>query len=590
MFIQPIKIKSLFTLIVLLLGTLNLSAQREKNYIYLFDCTWSMKKNGLWDPAQSALNSNIALRASIPGSHFTVIPFGDNPYDVFSFDNGNYATNKQAIGNAFDKYINQAKFTNISDVLKSGFQKVDSKKDNEIYLFTDGMPNNTDSPSRVAQTIRNWCASHRNSKLYYVALTKGVINPVIKQAIDECSDASIVQCENGVIPIITTVSNDIYTNLEELGSGIETSFSIPGSHSISASTTDSNFDASVAGNKTSNGKFTLRICSRENLTTDQLHQLLQGEEYEFPVTVNCLDKRFTIVNPIINVHVSDEVPSKLTLAGGVDEIQTDGVKWYDSFLWSDAAPDKKVVWDLAPVFKNELHNSRLELRFSIPERETNDFQVWYNGHAISNGQTISICPNQPALLEVQFNHDAQTGKRYFSLIPSRIDNLNFINDQPTEEYQGTSLRTDYNVGWNPLKTFLLWLGIILLVALILWFAILRRIFFPPIKLSKITITGPGSYYSSKKIRGARKAILTSKRKSQNIFSRIFTGEIKYIIAEHLSPELSIVPAGGKRKVKLRYESRQINPWEIYPSSIFGQYEKGTMTNKVTNDKSDIEFS
>ena len=590
MFIQPIKFKSLLTLIVLLLGTINLSAQREKNYIYLFDCTWSMKKNGLWDPSQSALDSNIALRASLPGSHFTVIPFGDNPYDVFSFDNGNYAANKQDIGNAFDKYINQAKFTNISDVLKSGFQKVDSKKDNEIYLFTDGMPNNTDSPSRVAQTIRNWCASHRNSKLYYVALTKGVINPVIKQAIDECSDASIVQCENGVIPIITTVSNDIYTNLEELDSGIETSFSIPGSHSISASTTDSNFDASVAGNKTSNGKFTLRICSRENLTTDQLHQLLQGEEYEFPVTVNCLDKRFTIVNPIINVHVSDEVPSKLTLAGGVDEIQTDGVKWYDSFLWSDAAPDKKVVWDLAPVFKNELHNSRLELRFSIPERETNDFQVWYNGHAISNGQTISICPNQPALLEVQFNHDAQTGKRYFSLIPSRIDNLNFINDQPTEEYQGTSLRTDYNVGWNPLKTFLLWLGIILLVALILWFAILRRIFFPPIKLSKITITGPGSYYSSKKIRGARKAILTSKRKSQNIFSRIFTGEIKYIIAEHLSPELSIVPAGGKRKVKLRYESRQINPWEIYPSSIFGQYEKGTMTNKVTNDKSDIEFS
>lgn len=548
------------------------------------------EKNGLWDPAQSALDSNIALRASIPGSHFTVIPFGDNPYDVFSFDNGNYAANKQDIGNAFDKYINQAKFTNISDVLKSGFQKVDSKKDNEIYLFTDGMPNNTDSPSRVAQTIGNWCASHRNSKLYYVALTKGVINPVIKQAIDECSDASIVQCENGVIPIIATISNDIYTNLEELGSGIETSFSIPGSHSISASTADSNFDASVAGNKTSNGNFTLRISSRENLTTDQLHQLLQGEEYEFPVTVSCIDKRFTIVNPIINVHVSDEVPSKLTLAGGVDEIQTNGVKWYDSFLWSDAAPDKKVVWDLAPVFKNELHDSRLELRFSIPEGETNDFQVWYNGHAISNGQTISICPNQPALLEVQFNHDAKTGKRYFSLIPSRIDNLNFINDQPTEEYQGTSLRTDYNVGWNPLKTFLLWLGIILLVALILWFAILRRIFFPPIKLSKITITGPGSYYSSKKIRDARKAILTSKRKSQNIFSRIFTGEIKYIIAEHLSPELSIVPAGGKRKVKLRYESRQINPWEIYPSSIFGQYEKGTMTNKVTNDKSDIEFS
>lgn len=549
-----------------------------------------MKKNGLWTPAQSALDSNIALRASIPGSHFTVIPFGDNPYQVFSFVNGNYAANKQDISSAFEKYINQAKYTNISDVLKSGFHQVDNNKDNEIYLFTDGIPNNMDSPQKVAQTIREWCSNHRNSKLYYVALTQGVINPVIKQAIDECSDASIVQCENGVIPVITSVQNDIYTNSEELDKGIETSFSIPGNYGISASSDDSHFDASVVGNKASNGKFTLRIASKENLTTDQLHQLLQGEEYEFPITVSCDDKRFIIVNPIINVHVSDEVPSKLTLAGGLDEIQTDGVKWHDSFLWSDASQDKKAIWDLAPVFKNELQNSKLDLKFCIPEGENNDFQAWYNGHEIYNGQTITICPNQPAVLEIQFNHDANTSKRYFSLIPSRIDGLNFINEKPNEEYQGTSLRTDYNVVWNPLKTFLFWLSIILLAALVLWFIILKHIFFPTIKMGKITITGPCSYYSSKKIKGARKVILTPKRKSQNILSRIFTGEIKFIKADHLTPELSIVPAGGKKKVKLRSETKQNNSWEIYPSSIFGQYEKGTMTNKVSNEKSEIEFS
>lgn len=115
-------------------------------------------------------------------------------------------------------------------------------------------------------------------------------------------------------------------------------------------------------------------------------------------------------------------------------------------------------------------------------------------------------------------------------------------------------------------------------------------FFPPIRMGKITITGPGSYYSSKKIKGARKVILTPKRKSQNMLSRIFTGEIKFIKADHLTPELSIVPAGGKKKVKLRSETKQNNSWEIYPSSIFGQYEKGTMTNKVSNEKSEIEFS
>ncbi|MDE6295219.1 MAG: VWA domain-containing protein [Muribaculaceae bacterium] len=549
-----------------------------------------MIKNGLWEPAQSALDNNIMLRSSIPGSRFTIIPFGNNPYEVFTFNNGDYAANKQNLDNAFEKYINQAKYTNISDVLKSGFSLVDSKKDNEIYLFTDGMPNNTDSPQRVAQTIREWCAHHRNTKLYYVALTEGVINPVIKQAIDECSDAAIVQCENGVIPVITSISNDVYTNLEELDRGVETSFSIPGDYNLSAESKDNYFEAHIAGGKARDGKFTLKISSKENLTTDQLHELLQGGEYEFPITVRSLDERFTIVNPIVNVHVSDEVPSKLILADGVDEVVTDGVKWYDSFLWSSAADDKKVIWDLEPVFKNELRNSALSLKFNKGEGESDDFQAWFNGEAIRDGQTVTLRPGVPALLELRFNHDATTGKRYFSLTPAGIESLDFINDTPAEQYRGTSLRTEYNVVWNPLKTFLCWLRFILLVALIVWFAFLKRTIFPSIKLSKITITGPGSYYSSKKIKGARKIILTKKRKSQNIFSRIFTGEIRFIKADHFCPELSIIAVGRKKKVRVRSEAKSQNPWEIYPTVIFGQYDKGTLTNKISNDKSEIEFS
>lgn len=583
-------LKHFVLLAVVAICTLSGFAQREKNYIYLFDCTGSMKQNKLWTPAQTALDNDITLRASIPGTHFTVIPFGDNPYQVFSFNNDNYTSSKQDIANAFDKYIKQAKYTNISDVLKSGFQHVDAKKDNEIYLFTDGLPNNADSPQKVAQTIREWCGNHRNSKLYYVALTNGVINPVIKQAIDECPDASIVQCENGVIPVIVSISNDIYTNLEELEKGVGATFSIPGNYNLTAQSADDNFAANIVGNKASGGKFTVKISSKENLATNQLHQLLQGEDYEFPISISCEDKRFVIVNPIVNVHVSDEVPSKLILAKGVDEIQTDGVDWYDSFLWSAAAPDQKVEWDLAAEFNNQLRTSALHLKFNKAEGEDDDFKAWFNGRPIANGQTITLRPDEPAVLQVQFNHDAMTGNRYFTLTPAKIDDLDFINDQPADQYQGTSLRTKYEVGWNPLKTLLFWLGIILLALLALWLIVLKRMFFPPIKMSKVTITGPGSYYSSKKIKGARMVILTSKRKSQNILSRIFTGEIKYIKADQFTPELSIVAAGGKKKVRVRSEAKSQNPWEIYPTVIFGQYDKGTLTNKNSNDKSEIEFN
>lgn len=577
-------------LIAIVLCAFTSTAQREKNYIYLFDCTGSMRTNGLWETSQEALDNNISLRTSIPGSYFTVIPFGNKPYETFSFSNAEYPVKKQGISNAFATYIAQAKFTNISDVLKSGFNKVNANKENEIYLFTDGMPNGGDSPQKVAQTINEWCADHRNVKLFYVALTKGVINPVIKQAIDACPDASIVQCEDGIVPVITDISTDVYTNLEELDNAIELSFSVPGDYNLTSASSDELFGVSIVGNKASNGMIQIKITPKGDLTIDQLHQALQGDEYIFPITVQFADRRFVIANPVVNVHVLDEVPSKLIIAQGVDELQTEGVKWYDSFLWSEAASDQKVVWDLIPIFKNELQNSRLDLKFQVGECQTNDFQAWYNGHPISSGSTIKILPNQPALLEIQFNHDAATGKRYFSLTPTTIDSLTFINEQISDDYKGTSLRTEYNVGWNPLKTLLCWLAIVLLAALILWFSILKYIFFPTIKMGKVTLSGPGIYYVSKKIKGARKVVLTSKHKSQNIFSRIFTGEIRFVKADHFIPELSIIPVGGKKKVKLRVEGKPNNSLEIYPSSIFGQYDKGSITNRTTNENSEIEFS
>lgn len=582
--------KHILGLIAILLSTLTVMAQREKNYIFLFDCTGSMIKNGLWQPAQSALDDNITLRASIPGSHFAVIPFGDNAYQTYTFADSEYPDYKKQMQNAFATYIQQAKYTNISDALRSGFNQINFNKDNEIYLFTDGMPNGGDSPQNVAKTINEWCANHRNAKLFYVALTKNVINPTIKQAIDACRDASTVQCEGGIVPVIADISTDIYTNLQELDNVMELSFGIPGDYSLSSTCNDGLFDFDIISNKASGGKIKIKISPKGNRSIDDLHQTLQGNDYDFPVSIQCTDRRFVIANPSLTVHVSDGVPSKLTIAKGEDELQSEGIKWYDSFLWSDAAPDQKIVWDLAPAFKNELHNSQLGLKFQAAEGQDDDFDAWYNGQPIGNGGSITVSPNHPAVLVVMFRHDASTGKRYFSLIPSDIDNLDFINDQPSDNYSGTSLRTTYEVGWNPLMTFLFWLAVIILALLLLWFVILRSIFFPHIKMGRIIITGPGSYYVSKKIKGARKVILTSKRKSQNIFSRIFSGEIKFIKADHFAPELAITASGGKKKIKISSVIKPNNTWEIYPSSIFGQYEKGTLTDKTSEEKSEIEFS
>lgn len=577
-------------LLVLLLSAQYCYGQREKNTIYLFDCTGSMKSKGLWEPAKAALYATIATQTTVPDSKFCVIPFGDDPYEYISFDSGKYNEKKGAIEGALDKYISQAKYTRISNVLKAGFERTDPNKENKIYLLTDGMPNGGDTAQNVAEVITRWCSNHRNCRLFYVALTNGVINPVIRQAIDACDDAFIIQCEGNVIPQITDISSEIYTNLEELNVAREVSFSMPGKYDIAVESDDPLFDVNVAGNSANDGKILITLTPKSGLDVEQLHQMMQGDDYSFPIKLQCTDKRYFIANPVVTINVSDQVPSQLTLAGGVDELQADGVKWYDSFLWSDAAKDVRICWDLNPVYRHELHNSSLSLKLQTADGTPEDFQAWYNGQPVKSGSILTIRPGQPAMLEIQFDHDAETGKRYFSLLPTSVSSIDVINDQPTENYTGTSLRTKYSVGWNPLKTFLTWLAIILIAGLLTWIFILRQIFYPTIKMGKITLVGPGTYYASKKIKGARKVILTSKRRSQNLLLRIFTGEVRYVRADCFTSDLSITPVGRKKKVKLRSEAKGNGGWDIYPTSIFSQYDKGSIVNRDTKEKSEIDFS
>lgn len=583
--------KHVALLFTILLSALLSFGQREINNIYLFDCTGSMRGNQLWEPAKSALDATIATQTGIPGSQFNVIMFGDAPYESFSFNAEEYSGVKGDIGKAMEKYIAQAKYTRISDVLKSGFSKANPAKDNKIYLLTDGKPNNGDSPEKVARTISEWCGSHRNSRLFYVALQNGVIDPVIKKAIDDCKDAFIVQCQGKVIPQFADISpNGLHTNLQELAEPRDIHFSLPGKYKVVAASNDPLFDVCVKNNSAENGKIRIFLMPKNGLTVSGLHQKLQGEEYVFNASLSCSDQRIFIANPNIEIHVADGVPSALTIAQGVDELQAPGIEWYDSFLWKDAAPDTKAVWNLSPVFKNRLPGAQLDLKLQVPDEQGDDFRAWYNGKPVGKDGIITIMPDEPALLEVQFNHDAQTGKRYFSLMPQNIKGVDMINGQPAGSYEGTSLRTDYKVVWNPLKTLLVWLAIIAISALILWLAVLKHIFYPKIKMARVTVSGPGSYYMSKQIKGARKVVLTSKRKSQNIFSRIFTGEVRFIKGDHFTQELSITPATGKKKVRISSEGKSENSWDIFPSAIFNQYDKGAVTNRKTNDKSEIEFN
>lgn len=568
--------------------------QRERNNIFLFDCTNSMKKAGLWQPALNAFDATIATQSLIPEAQFSIIPFGDGNYPEFTFTSGEYAKYERKIKDAFDNAMADAKNTHISPTLQKAFDKCDPSKDNRIFLLTDGKPTHNDSPEKVAALIASWCGKKRNTRLFYVALNDKAVDTLIEQAIDNCPDAYIVKCSDNVIPQVEDIATTIvHANIEDLNEIHQLGFSSPGSYPVEIVCNDPLFKVEAAGGRIENQKLRLIISSRNGESSETLHSRLSqmippGEDYRFNIKATITDKKYVIANPDITVSMSDHMLSKLTFADGdVDEIAGNKAVWHDSFLWSDASDPGITEFDLAPAFSNATPATSLTL-IPIPEKgQKHDFRLYFNGDEIFPNESFTIVPGLEAKIKVVFNSDAQEGKRYFSLKKKNSKDLDIINASAVSEFDSISLRTSYDVVWNPLKTLLFWLGIIILAALVLWLGWLNKIFFRRIKAKRIIFTGPGQYYISKKIKGCREVVFTTKKKKQNFISRLFTGEVKYISAPHFIPEI-YVTAGSKQKIRLKSLSKGVETWDFIPSGTLSPYDKATAINRQTKEKFNIE--
>lgn len=554
-----------------------------------------MKKNAVWDPARSTLDLSIQTQCGIPDSYFTIIPFGDKPYTEFNFSSDHYRTNKKDISEAFDKYMAQANYTRISDVLMAGFAKCDPAKENRIYLLTDGQPNGGDSPQKVAQTISRWCATHTNTRLFYVALKPDAINEVIKEAVDACPDAYVVVCHDNVIPQITDISPaPIYANIVELPSEHNILFSLPGRVPLNITCDDPMFDAQLISGGSADGIVTVMLTAKGNPDSEALHAAIAPKAdadgyYTFSISITSPDPdRFFVANPIVTVHMDDHLQTSLSLFDGTnEEIKADGCRWHDSFLWSDAAEAAYTEWDLKPKFKNLNGPARASFSVRPAQGQAEDYTVYFNGEEVGAGDPIDIVPGSPAMLRIEFNAGAAEGKRYFVIQPESVQGIDLINGTSPEEYAGQPIRTRYDEQWNPLKTLFFWLGIALLGLLVLWFAVLRRILYPTIKVARIELLGPGAYYQSARIKGKIKIVLTSRRRSQPVLSRLFCGQTGYVRAEHFHPEIEIRP-GSKKKIRLVSAGSGGDKWTFSPSAILAPYEKSHADKESSNDAFDIE--
>lgn len=161
--------KNYFVFILCILScALSLHAQRERNYIYLFDCTQSMiTVQDIWEPTKTYLREDIERQS--PSSTVTIIPFQGNAHPAIQFECKDFNWSK--IEEQFNKYIKDKTNTNICSAWDNGVKHIDVNKDNYLYILTDG-EDNVYGTEALCQRIREWCGKYKNSYAFYVMLTE----------------------------------------------------------------------------------------------------------------------------------------------------------------------------------------------------------------------------------------------------------------------------------------------------------------------------------------------------------------------------------------------------------------------------------
>lgn len=571
--------KHLKTIMLLLSLIISLSvvAQRERNYIYLLDCTKSMTGYGgspkIWDPTRTYLKKE--LEKHTPGTTLHVVPFQGKVLPAYSFDANDLDWNK--IDKELQKHVQNVTNTNICDAWDSTDKFIDKHKDNYIILLTDGK-DNVNGMEAVSKKLKDWCGKYPNTYAFYVQLTEAAIDPSVAKVIDICDNEFVIDASKG-IPVFGSFDNGliIYANTLNLNKIHKIGFSSVGKYVAKAVCTDPYFDVKVVDNKIEGGVVPVQIVAKQPIA--QINEALP-QTYNF--TFDVQSDEVNIINPTVKVQMTNKPERALELIS--EETDMGKATWYDSFLfWGASDPDTLSV-DLKAAFNDEAKKDGSAVQLMITDDEgLKDYHLFYNDQPVEKDKIlIRSTDNAPSILSIVFNPEAKEGKRYLSIKATAKQELDNINEQPVEQYMLT-FRSKYEVNWNPLKTILMWLIISLIVGLLIWFLAVKRFMYPSIGVRTIQISDP--YFSKVNVKGKRRVVFTNKNMKQGLVNRIFTGEILYKKNEIWTSPLAF-EAGAKKKT-MRVMRTNDYAFDPYTSTLKAPNE---YVVENINDKKKIKIS
>lgn len=311
--------KSLLALMVFCLG-LGANAERERNNIYLFDVTASMKDYQIWDQAKNSLDRTLQSDAATsPDATTHVIAFQDNPFPSINFTAADYmakkdkSTVRESIMNFFDQKISTPhKFTHIVDALNAGNELISPTRDNRIYLFTDGEDSRLGAKG-VADTLERWCGHYPNTRLFYIMLNQAAVDSTILQVAEMCRNIHVVTPVEGVVPEYTDLGrNVIYTSTLTLDEAVPLAYSIDRTVDMRATSKDPFFRVSVVGGQSVDGVIRVKVDPVDaGIDVNELSKAIADScdadgNYEFHARITATTPGIHVINPDVTVSCPEK--------------------------------------------------------------------------------------------------------------------------------------------------------------------------------------------------------------------------------------------------------------------------------------------
>ena len=527
-------------LLFFLVSAIQIFAQKQRNYIYVFDCTESMKDFKMWEPAKQWLEEDISRQSD--DASITIIPFRDNPDKVIKFTKSDFDWSKTE--ESLDSLISSPHSkTGVCRAWDKGIKEINTKKDNYLYLLTDG-EDGYDGKNALQNRLLSWCKNNKNDYGFYVTLSEQA-KMVLKDLNIDCDRFFTIDGAH-LPPFGAFTPNEFTVSLRNIKAKT-ISFSTDGEFDVLTKCDDSNFNIEIEDGAIKNGKATFKIKPLKD-TKALIEEL--PERYDLTCSVAPKDSEdLKIVNGDITIHIDNRPIRNLDI---ISEEQEGEASWYDSFLFCGKKDQDTINIPLNTQW-NELakkYNSSLKMHIGCETLKANDYKMFINGSPIKNNVFEITSNNDNNVLSLVFSDDAPDDTHYFTIkaSPSDCNKLECVNDvdinnQPYEN----SLRITYDIDWNPLKTFLVWFCIILIALAALWFCILKPTMISKFKNSSIMVMDP--YYSRIKVNGARKLVFTSRQKKDKLLPKIFLGETVYEINPIWKNELIMEP-GLKKNIKV----------------------------------------